>query len=816
MVEVSTEAIASLAQYYDQPLRCFTFGDFQLSPMVEEFEEILGCPLGGRRPYLFSGFYPSSARISKIVQISTQELDHGKQVKNGVVGIPRKCLEAKARILAGRGEWAPFIDILALLIFGGVLLPNVDGLVDLAANNAFLAYHEHKESPVVAMLADLYDTFDRRCEKSSTRIVCCTPALYVWLVLHLFRQEVRHAYSLESHRSCTEKGEANWDRLLANKEGASVNWFPRWKEGRTRVLISCRGFPNVPLMGTRGCVHKAWEVVQKKDKELRGSNNGSIGGYRRWLKAHVQGLDWFPSLRTAKREEVEAPEEDEEVQALRAELEQAQTVKERFKSAALKIRKENAELKDINIATTKALEQETKRTRREEHGQNKFLGALWGSNNELKLRREERDQSRVHSMVLKEELAACSRSKKSLAQHLEATEQSMLAIIGQYKEELNQSLTHEQKLVEDFAQAYAEKEARGRVIDALHQEATMWMDRFALTLNGSQDLPRLLAKARAMAEVFSAPEEIHRLINYYLVFAGERIEFGMRKGKFEYASNAGLNSNRRAPVVGTRKKEGDTHAVTTAPTWMKTPQNAQNSYQHNHPNFSIRAGSSLPTQVEGSATIEKAPAQHTAPATPRPTNNTTPGTSYDNPRRSPRDQFSPIPMAYSELWPSLLENHLVVAIPGKVFQSPYPKWYNSNATCAYHSGAPGHNIDSCLPFKYKVQHLINVGWLSFQEEGPNIKTNPLASHGGASVNAIEKDRPSGSKRLEDVATSRRFIYQSLQAACMVSHGGDKSDECLFHLGELHDMETCPVVEELLQRLMDWGQLEVSERGREEL
>ena len=57
----------------------------------------------------------------------------------------------------------------------------------------------------------------------------------------------------------------------------------------------------------------------------------------------------------------------------------------------------------------------------------------------------------------------------------------MLAIIGQYKEELNQSLTHEQKLVEDFAQAYVEKEARRRVIDALHQEATMWMDRFALT-----------------------------------------------------------------------------------------------------------------------------------------------------------------------------------------------------------------------------------------------------------------------------------------------------------------------------------------------
>ena len=59
-----------------------------------------------------------------------------------------------------------------------------------------------------------------------------------------------------------------------------------------------------------------------------------------------------------------------------------------------------------------------------------------------------------------------------------------------------------------------------------------------------------------------------------LVYAGERIQSGLRKGKCEYASN----NNRRAPVVGARKKEGDAHAVTTAPTWMKAPQNIQSSY----------------------------------------------------------------------------------------------------------------------------------------------------------------------------------------------------------------------------------------------
>ena len=189
-----------------------------------------------------------------------------------MVGVPRKCLEAKARILAGRGEWAPLMDILALLIFGVVLFPNVDGLVDQAAINACFAFYDRKESPVVAILADLYDTFDRRCEKNNARIICCMPALYIWLVSHLFRQEMRHVCPLEGHRSCTEKKEANWDRLLASKEGASVNWFPRWKEGRTGILISCGGFPNVPLMETRGCInYNPILVIRQLGYPMRGA-----------------------------------------------------------------------------------------------------------------------------------------------------------------------------------------------------------------------------------------------------------------------------------------------------------------------------------------------------------------------------------------------------------------------------------------------------------------------------------------------------------------------------------------------------------------
>ena len=139
------------------------------------------------------------ARVEKVVKISAQELDRVKQNRNGVVGIPRKRLEERAEALANQGEWTLFIDILALLVFGIILFPNVDGLVDLVVIDTFLAYHHSKESPVIAVLADAYDTFDLRCEKSSARIVYYTSALYVWLVSHVFHHEARHACSLQGH-----------------------------------------------------------------------------------------------------------------------------------------------------------------------------------------------------------------------------------------------------------------------------------------------------------------------------------------------------------------------------------------------------------------------------------------------------------------------------------------------------------------------------------------------------------------------------------------------------------------------------------------
>ena len=70
MIEMLVEAIAALTQYYDQPLRGFTFWDFQLALTIKEFQGILGWPMGGRKPYLFSGYYSSMEKVARVVKIS--------------------------------------------------------------------------------------------------------------------------------------------------------------------------------------------------------------------------------------------------------------------------------------------------------------------------------------------------------------------------------------------------------------------------------------------------------------------------------------------------------------------------------------------------------------------------------------------------------------------------------------------------------------------------------------------------------------------------------------------------------------------------
>ena len=117
----------------------------------------------------------------------------------------------------------------------------------------------------------------------------------------------------------------------------------------------------------------------------------------------------------------------------------------------------------------------------------------------------------------------CWVSKESLKKQLGMMENNMLVIADQYEVKM---MTKRQDLATIHGQAlrneqvevlalWGEKEAREEVIELLHQESTKWMNRCTLTLNEFQELPKLLARAKAMVGIYFTLDEVHNLFDYY-------------------------------------------------------------------------------------------------------------------------------------------------------------------------------------------------------------------------------------------------------------------------------------------------------------
>ncbi|RDX91771.1 hypothetical protein CR513_26193, partial [Mucuna pruriens] len=132
---------------------------------------------------------------------------------------------------------------------------------------------------------------------------------------------------------------------------------------------------------------------------------------------------------------------------------------------------------------------------------------------------------------------------------------------------------------------------------------------------------------------------------------------------------------------------------------------------------------------------------------PTPTPNIEGSSNTPNSRSGGRNRvFTPIHMSYTALLPKLLQKNLIAVLPLKPLEPPYPRSYDPNAKCEYHVGAIGHSTERYWSFKHKVQDLIDAGWLRFEENEPNVSTNPLPAHGGQSINTLSHEIRSPERR----------------------------------------------------------------------
>ncbi|KAI5383156.1 hypothetical protein KIW84_070532 [Lathyrus oleraceus] len=99
-VPVKVDAITALTPFYDSPLRCFLFKDFQLALMLEEFGLYLDLPEDRRGPYIGMGKKLKPKKLAMTLGISPEDLLLHYKEDNNIKGLKRGYLEGIAQRLA--------------------------------------------------------------------------------------------------------------------------------------------------------------------------------------------------------------------------------------------------------------------------------------------------------------------------------------------------------------------------------------------------------------------------------------------------------------------------------------------------------------------------------------------------------------------------------------------------------------------------------------------------------------------------------------------------------------------------------------------
>ncbi|GAU10494.1 hypothetical protein TSUD_421910 [Trifolium subterraneum] len=165
-------------------------------------------------------------------------------------------------------------------------------------------------------------------------------------------------------------------------------------------------------------------------------------------------------------------------------------------------------------------------------------------------------------------------------------------------------------------------------------------------------------------------------------------------------------------------------------------------------------------------------------------------------------------MKYADLLPALLAKNFVQTRPPPPAPAVLPTWYRSDLTCAFDQGAPGHDVERCYAFKKAVQELIRNKVLSFKDENPNVRNNPLPNH-GSSVHFIQSCQETSTiLSIKDIKTPLVPIHSKMFEAKLFSHDHATCEECL------KNPQGCSRVQEDIQRLMDKGELVVTRKSED--
>ena len=132
------------------------------------------------------------------------------ETRSRVKGFLAKFLLEKARLFLDALDLQAFEEVFSLLIYGLVLFPNPDKLIDMNAVKIFLS-----RNPVPTLLGDILHSLHTRTMRKRGTLMCCIPFLSRWFISHLPRSVMKNKQGLR------------WSQRIMSLSHSDIYWCSR-------------------------------------------------------------------------------------------------------------------------------------------------------------------------------------------------------------------------------------------------------------------------------------------------------------------------------------------------------------------------------------------------------------------------------------------------------------------------------------------------------------------------------------------------------------------------------------------------------------
>lgn len=139
---------------------------------LEEYSHILRVGIKDRVPFVSIKELPKFHLLAEALNLDKKEVKLNLNPNGGTHGLTLKFLVEKAIAFADVRSWNFFNSVFSLLIYGIVLFPSMEDLVDLSFIHIFMS-----KNLVRTLLVDTYFHIHVRTQKKKGIIVCCDSLL---------------------------------------------------------------------------------------------------------------------------------------------------------------------------------------------------------------------------------------------------------------------------------------------------------------------------------------------------------------------------------------------------------------------------------------------------------------------------------------------------------------------------------------------------------------------------------------------------------------------------------------------------------------